>query len=301
MKQITGAYTAIITPFDDQSQIDEAGLRDNLRFQMAHSIDGIVVLGTTGEATTLSDTEKETVIHIAREEIDGRVPLIIGIGGSSTQETIHKAHTAHNLGADCLLAVTPLYVKPTQEGIYKHFSALAEAVEIPIMLYNHPGRSGANIDPQTIERLSKIDHIIGVKEASNINQINAVIETVCSQRPEFAVMCGDDPLTFLLLALGGHGVISVASNLVPGQLKNMVKAAQEGNYTKAREIHFHLMPLFRGLALETNPIPVKAAMNLCGHAAGGYRLPLCELSSAHEKELKEALDKTTIALGTKVY
>lgn len=290
MKKIQGAYTAIVTPFDPSGQLDEEGLRRNIRFQIASEIDGIVPLGSTGEAPTLSSQEKERVINISMEEAKGKVPIIIGTGSYSTQQTIENTQLAERLGADMALVVSPYYNKPTQEGLYRHFKAIAESTSLPIIIYNVQGRTGQNVAVETIKRLADLPNIVGVKEASgNISQIGEVIEIIARHRPEFSVLSGDDNLTFPLMTLGGDGVISVVSNLVPKEIKMMVHAIASGDYEQARTLHYHLMPLFRGAFIETNPIPIKTAMNLCGMASGGCRLPLCEMLPDNETKLRNIL------------
>lgn len=275
---VKGAYTAIVTPFNENGELDEEGLRLNIRYQIKNGVDGIAALGTTGEAPTLSEQEKEKIICIASEETKGKIKLMVGTGSYSTQQTIENTKKAKKFGAEIVLIVIPYYNKPTQEGLYKHFKAVAEAVDIPIMVYNIQGRTGQNLQTETLKRLANIPNIIGVKEASgNILQMMEVIEAIHNQQPEFSVMSGDDALTLPLMTLGGHGIISVVSNLLPYQVKALVTALQEKEYEKARQIHYNLLPLFRNAFIETNPIPIKAAMKMKGMAAGSCRLPLCDL------------------------
>lgn len=291
--KVQGVYTAIVTPFDAQGQLDEEGLRHNIRFQIENGIDGIVALGTTGECPTLSSQEKERIILITVEEAKGKSTVMVGTGSYSTQQTIENTRLAEALGAEMALVVSPYYNKPTQEGLYRHFKAVSEATSLPLILYNIQGRTGLNIATDNLKRIAELPNIIGIKEASgNISQISDVIELVANQRPDFCVMSGDDGLTLPLMALGGLGVISVVSNLVPKQVKALVSACQQGDYTKARKLHCQLMPLFRGAFIETNPIPVKAAMSHYGMAAGSCRLPLCELTAESAHKLKGILQTT---------
>ena len=297
MAKISGIYTAIITPFDKQGQVDEIGLRHNIRFQLEGGVNGITSLGTTGEAPTLSSAEKEKVILISKEETKERVPLMVGTGSYSTAQTIESTSQAKNLGADSVLIVTPYYNKPTQEGLYQHFKAIAKAVDIPIMIYNIQSRTGQNLQTETLKKLADIPTIIGVKEGSgSLVQMGEVIEYIGKQRPDFSVMSADDALTLPLMAIGGNGIISVVSNLIPKEITSLVKAAQEGNYKLAKEIHYQLMPLIRIAFIETNPIPIKAAMNLWGMPAGPCRLPLCELSENNEIKLKQTVEKHSLSL-----
>lgn len=243
--EIQGLYTAIITPFNKDGKLDKEGLRENIRYQIAGGVDGIAVLGTTGEAPTLSYQEKEDIMSIAKDECEDKVKLMCGTGSYSTEQTIINTKLAYAQGADSALIVTPYYNKPTQEGLYLHFKAVAESTpDLPILVYNIQGRTGQNLTTKTLERLAKIPNIAGVKEASgNIIQMMDVIENISLKRPDFSVMSGDDALTFALMALGGHGVVSVVSNLIPGEIKALVSALAEGNYSEAKFLHYRLMPL----------------------------------------------------------
>lgn len=292
--EICGAYTALVTPFDADGKLDEAGLRKNIQFQIANGIDGIVALGTTGEAPTLTQAEKKRVTHIAREETHGKCHCMVGTGSYSTQQTIENTLAAQDAGVDSALVVTPYYNRPTQEGLYQHFSTLAKAVKLPIVIYNIQGRTGQNLHTETLKRLAVIDNIVGVKEASgNINQMMEVIENILPIRPDFSVMSGDDALTYPLITLGGHGIYSVLGNLFPRQIKDLCDAALRGNYIQAREMHYKLLPYMRSIFIETNPIPIKAAMNSAGHAAGSCRLPLYEMSKENFEKMNYILTKNT--------
>lgn len=287
--KLEGLFTAVITPFDPQGRLDTEGLRRNLRFQIQHQVKGIVVLGTTGEAPTLSSQEKKTVIDIALEEVKGKALLIIGTGSYSTEQTIIATKQAQEVGADGALIVTPYYNKPTQEGLFRHFAAVCEAVSLPICIYNIQGRTGQNLQTDTLRRLAAFPSIIGVKESSgNLSQINEVIGTIKRATP-FYVVSGDDEFTLPLMALGGHGIVSVASNLIPGPIQKMVQAALMGDFAQARAWHFQLLSFFKAAFIETNPIPIKVAMQLCGMAAGGCRLPLCDLNPENFQHLKQVI------------
>lgn len=291
-RKVRGAYTALVTPFDREGKLDEEGLRHNIRYQINHGIDGIVPLGTTGESPTLTHAEKERVIRISVEEAKGKIPVVVGTGSYSTQQTIENTHLAENLGADMVLVVTPYYNKPTQEGIYLHFKALVESTSLPIIIYNIQGRTGQNISTDTLKRLADLPRVVGVKESSgNVGQISDVIEMIARHRPDFSVLSGDDSITLPLMALGGHGVISVCSNLVPGLVKQMVEALENQDYKQARELHFRLMPLFRDAFIETNPIPIKTAMAHYGLPAGGLRLPLCAMHPENKRKLLTVVDE----------
>jgi 4-hydroxy-tetrahydrodipicolinate synthase len=295
MKKIRGAITALITPFTTNGKLDEEGFKQNLNFQISNGIDGLVPLGTTGEAPTLTHEEKEKVIKLTVKAAKGKVPIIVGTGSYSTQLTIEYTQQAAELGADMALIVTPYYNKPTQEGLYKHFKAITESTPLPIMVYNIQGRTGQNLETNTLRRIADLPNIIGVKEASgNISQVGEVIETIARHRPNFSVLSGDDANTLVLMALGGDGVISVISNLIPAKVKQLVEAIEKGNLTLARELHYQMMPIVRGAFLETNPSPIKAAMNYFGMPSGGCRLPLCDLTTENIKKLSDILDKSQI-------
>lgn len=285
-----GVFTALVTPFDTKQRVDLSGLRQNIRHQIAEGVDGIAVLGTTGESPTLSQEEKRVIITTAIEEAKGKILIMVGTGSFATQQAIENTQLAENLGADAAMIVTPYYNKPTQEGIYLHFKAIAESVSLPIILYNIQGRTGQNIQTSTLQRLSDIPNIIGVKEASgSVIQMMEVIHAMAHCRPDFKILSGDDNLTLALMALGGHGVISVLSNLVPRLVKDLVTATETQNFSAAQQIHYQLFPLFKGIFLETNPIPIKAAMGLRGMPSGPCRLPLCPLQPENLHTLKKLL------------
>ncbi len=287
MPAIKGVFTALITPFFEDGSLNQDGLRTLIRGQISKGIHGIVVLGTTGEAPTLSEHEKVRIIQIAKEETAGRIHLMVGTGGYSTEQTIRQSRLAEELGADSCLVITPYYNKPNQTGLYLHYKAIAESIRIPLMIYHHPGRTGCRIEPETLLKLSDILNIIGIKEASSdINTLSIWMEKI---DPNFSVFSGDDMFALPLLSLRGHGVISVASNLVPGAMINLVCSALKGDFASASEIHYRLVPLFRSLAIDTNPIPIKAAMNAMGFPSGPCRLPLTYLSENDQELLKKTL------------
>ena len=286
---ISGVYTALVTPFT-KDDIDFEGMRKNIRFQIDQGVSGILPLGTTGESPTITHEEKDNIIKLAVEEARGKVQVMVGTGSNATNATIRYTETARELGADIVLIVTPYYNKPTQEGIFQHFKAVNDAVDIPIIVYNIQGRTGINISTETMRRLSELSNVVGVKEASgNIIQIGDVIGTIVNTGTKFSVLSGDDGLTLPLLSLGGHGVISVVSNLLPARVVAMVQAALNNDFKTAAKIHFELLPLFKGAFIETNPIPIKAAMNICGMAAGGCRLPITPISKESEIQMKAIL------------
>lgn len=286
---LQGTVTALITPFREQ-QLDTQGLIDNIRHQIAGGVNGVLVLGTTGEAATLSAEEQESVINIAVTEAAGKVPVWVGTGSNCTRQTITKTLHAKALGADVALIVTPYYNKPGQEGIYRHFEAIAHSVDIPIVVYNIPGRCGVNIETETLQRIAGLPNIVGVKEASgNISQAGDVLYHIVSEHPHFRVFSGDDALTLPMMALGAVGVVSVVSNLIPAHIAAMVDNALAGRFYIAREIHYQLLPIFKAAFVESNPVAIKAAMELCGMAAGSCRLPLNTIAENNLHMLRRLL------------
>jgi len=287
--KIQGTFTALITPFKN-NEVDYKGFEENVTFQIDNGISGLLPLGTTGETPTLHEEEQKKIIQIAVRAAGGKIPVMVGTGSNSTEHTIENTKRAKQIGADLALIVTPYYNKPTQEGIFRHFKTVTEAVDIPVIVYNIKGRTGKNIETSTLKRLAGLSNIVGVKEASgDIMQMGDVIDQIKSEHPDFSVMSGDDKITLPLLALGGDGVISVISNLVPAQMIQMVKAGLKGDFEKARKMHYQLLPLIKGAFIETNPVPIKAAMEMCGKPAGGVRLPLCELKPDNKECLKTIL------------
>lgn len=292
-----GVMTALITPFDEQCRLDEEGLRQNVKFQIMNKINGLVPLGTTGEAPTLTAKEKTRVIEITLEEADGQLPVFVGTGSYATQATIENTLQAKQMGATGALIVTPYYNKPTQEGIYRHFMCIAEAVEMPIIVYNNQARTGQNAFVSTLQRLACNPYIVGVKDSSgSILQMMDVYESICMQNKDFCLLSGDDPFTYPCMSVGGHGVISVVSNLLPGPIVAMVNAYLEGNHAKAMEMHYKLLPLFKAAFIETNPIPIKAAMQYACMPAGGCRLPLCEISDKSKVILENSIEQVNSRL-----
>lgn len=286
---LTGTVTALVTPFLD-GRLDEEGLVCNIRHQLANAINGILVLGTTGEASTLSPEEQVRVISVAVRESGGKVPVWAGTGSYCTRQTIEKTKRAQDLGVDVALIVTPYYNKPTQEGLYRHFEAIATNVKIPIVVYNIPGRSGTNIETATLLRIAGLPNIVGIKEASgSIGQAGDILYGVVEKYPHFTVFSGDDALTLPMIALGARGLVSVVSNLVPDLVVSLVDAALEGRLEFAREMHFRLLPLYKAAFIETNPIPIKTAMELCGMPAGECRLPLYKMAPENMDTLRRLL------------
>lgn len=291
---IQGTITALITPLQE-GQLDKQGLRNNIRFQLNNHIDGLLALGTTGEAPTLSSEEKREIISICVEEAKGKVPIWVGTGSYSTKEAIERTLEAQKLGADIALIVTPYYNKPTQEGLYRHFAEIASAVSIPIVIYNIEGRTARNIETKTLKRIAALPGIIGVKEASgNILQATDVLREICQTHPNFSLLCGDDSLTLPMMSLGATGVISVVSNLLPKEVVSLVRAMLEQRLSEAQQIHFRLYPFFQAAFIETNPVPIKTAMTLCGHAAGESRSPLSPLQPENQEKLQTVLQQLSL-------
>jgi 4-hydroxy-tetrahydrodipicolinate synthase len=285
-KKFHGAFTALITPFTSNG-IDEAAYKKFIEWQIAQGIHGLVPCGTTGESPTLSEKEHAKVIDICVQTVGKRVPIIAGAGSNSTAEAVHMTKHAAQVGADAVLVVTPYYNKPTNKGLYLHYKAVSESADIPIILYNVAGRTGRNIDPDLMAKLAGIKNIIGVKEASgNLEQMKKIRE-VCPK--DFLLISGDDVLTLPIYNIGGVGIISVASNIVPHDIAGLLNALNKGDKASAEAINNKLLPLVESLFIETNPIPVKTAAALMGFCSAAMRLPMCEMEDATLLKLKQAL------------
>jgi 4-hydroxy-tetrahydrodipicolinate synthase len=285
--KLEGVYTALVTPMTETGQLDEKALRRLVDFQIDGGVQGLVPVGTTGESPTLSGEECKRVIQVVVEQARGRVPVIAGAGSNSTEEAIEYARDAKEVGAIATLQVTPYYNKPTNQGLLGHFRAIADAVDLPVVVYNIAGRTGKNIDNPTMLELATHRNIVAVKEASG--DIGQIMDLIAKKPAAFAVLSGDDNLVFPIMALGGVGVISVASNIVPDRMAKFVGAALKGDYAAARKMHYELLPLFKAIFIETNPIPVKAAMAMKGMMCESYRLPMCPMAPANRKSLEAAL------------
>src|SRR5687768_3892682 len=274
----SGAITALVTPFRG-GKLDEARLREQVEFQIKGGIDGLVPVGTTGESPTLDFPEHERVIELTVEAARGRVPVIAGTGANATTEAIELHSFARKAGAAACLSVNPYYNKPTQEGLYRHFMTLADRVDLPIVLYNIPGRTGITMTPQTVARLNEHPNVVAIKEATGSLDMASEIMSLC----DITVVSGDDSLTLPLMSIGATGVISVASNLLPSAVKQMTNLALAGNFAEAANVHRRLFPLFKTLFLDGNPVGIKYAMNVAGRDTGELRLPLWEASEATRK------------------
>ncbi len=284
-----GAYTALVTPFTKSKEIDEPALRELVDFQISEGISGLVPVGTTGESPTLDIEENIRVVEVVVEQANGRVPVIAGTGSNSTKEAIEMTKLAAEIGANASLQVAPYYNKPTSEGFYGHFSAIADAVDIPLVIYNIPSRTGKNIDNATMLRIATIPTVCAVKEASG--DMQQVTDLIARKPASLDILSGDDNLTLPIIALGGKGVISVASNLIPKEMEELAKAAVAGEMEKAREIHYRLLPFFQAIFFETNPIPIKAALANDGRIEESYRLPMCPMSEHLRKALIDVIKK----------
>ena len=292
----TGCGTALVTPFQNDSSLDEAALRRLVRRQVDAGVNFLVPCGTTGECPTLTREERQRVVEITLEEAHGKIPVVAGAGGYDTAEVARVAREYQQMGVDGILSVAPYYNKPTQEGMYQHFRFIAAAVPLPILLYNVPGRTGVNIEPATVKRLSAIDNIVGLKEASgNISQMASILATVPQ---DFAILSGDDAIT-LIFALGGCGVISVVANEIPVEMAQLCELALENNFAAARKIHTRYLPLMEVNFVESNPIPVKAAMAQMGLLQPVWRLPLLAPGAASMKRIDSVLE--LLGLNQKVY
>ena len=285
--RFTGVYPAMVTPFTDEQEIDVEGMRSNIAYLEKGGVAGLVPCGSTGESATLSFDEHKKLVEITVDAAS--VPVIAGTGSNNTAEAVELTRYAQDAGADAALLIVPYYNKPMKSGLIKHFSAIAQACEIPLILYNIPGRTGINMDPETISTLAhEYSNVAGVKEASaNFTQISNIIEI--SRGLEFSVISGDDGLTLPMMALGATGVISVTADILPKQMGRLAQLCLEGNFAKARDVHYQLAPLFKALFIEPNPIHIKKACDLLGLAGGPLRLPLTTMAEPNVVKLKETL------------
>jgi 4-hydroxy-tetrahydrodipicolinate synthase len=287
-KMISGSIVAIVTPFRD-GKVDEKALGELIEWHIASGTSAIVPCGTTGESATLDYDEHYRVIKVAIEAVKRRIPVIAGTGANSTEETVMITKKAKDLGADAALLVSPYYNKPTQEGIYRHYKAVAEAVDMPIVLYNVPGRTAVNILPSTVARLAEVHNIVAIKEASgDMKQVSEIFR-LCGDR--IALISGDDFTTLPLLALGGRGVISVTANIAPREVAEMCRLWEEGKIGEAREMHYRLEPLNAAMFIETNPIPVKTALAMMNRIREEFRMPLCEMANGNRQRLRKTLEE----------
>ena len=292
LNQLKGCGTAMITPFRRDESIDEAAFRRFVEFQITGGVDFLVACGTTGESVTRSETEQARVVELSLQFAAGRVPVVAGAGGYNTREVIEKVHRYEKLGVDAILSVTPYYNKPTQEGLFQHYRAIAAATKLPIILYSVQGRAGVNLEPATVARLAEIENIIGIKEASgNISQIAEIASLVSD---DFKIFAGDDSVVLPVAALGGVGVISVASNLLPRLVSDLCRASVENRLDEARRLNRQLTPIFKVMFIESNPIPVKAALAMTGMIEEVYRLPMTPISQPNRVKLEQVLAESGV-------
>lgn len=286
--KFSGSYVALVTPFHEDGSVHFEKLKELTQWHLEQDTDGIVVLGTTGESSTMSHEEDDAVAQCVIETVNGRIPVICGAGSNSTQTQLEKSRKYHAMGADGLLLITPYYNKANDEGMYRHFAAVADAVDTPILLYNVPGRTGCSISPACCERLSRHPNVAGIKEASgNISYTAKIARLV---REDFVLFSGNDDMIVPVLSLGGSGVISVWANICPKQCHELVAAWQAGNTKRALELQLEYLELINALFCEVNPIPIKEAMNQLGMGVGGYRLPLCDISPSGRETVRRALE-----------
>src|SRR5215204_629936 len=291
----TGAGTALVTPFRRDGSLDEASVSRLAKRQIDAGIHFLVPCGTTGEVPTLSDEEQVRVVELVVREAKGRVPVLAGAGGYDTREVIEAGRRMRAAGADGLLSVTPYYNKPTPEGLYQHYSAISDGVGLPIVVYNVPGRTGCNVDPVTLARLATIPNVVAVKEASG--NVTQMCEICASVPDDFIVLSGDDALTLPLMAVGGRGIISVASNEIPAEMSQLVERAERGDFAGARQLHQRLLPLMQVNFVESNPIPVKSAMASMGLLQEVFRLPMVPPRPASKQKIEAVLQSLGIGGG----
>src|ERR687893_280447 len=291
----SGAFTALVTPFRN-GEVDVEALEGLVEFQIRQGIHGLVPCGTTGETPALSEEEDRLVVGTVVRVTDGRVPVVAGTGSQSTEMAIKYTKMAEEVGADGSLQVAPYYNKPTQEGMYRHFAAIAENTSLPLIIYNIPGRTSVTISAETMARLSEIPNVVGVKDSTLSMNMISDVKALCGE--EFDVLSGDDPMTLPLMSLGGVGVISVASNVAPGAVSEKVEALLEGDWDRGRALHYELLPLFRALFVETNPIPVKTAASLLGLCSDEMRLPMIPLQDENLEVLRRVMEESNHLLPT---
>ena len=291
-----GSLVAMITPFTKNDEVDEKGIKELVEFHIKNGTNGIVPCGTTGESPTLSHEEHKRVVELTIKAVAGRVPVIAGTGSNSTREAFDLTSHAKKSGADGALVVVPYYNRPTQKGLYIHYKKLAEEIDIPIIVYNVPSRTGTNLLPETLAKLAELKNIVAVKEASgNLDQMTQIVE-LCGDK--ITLLSGDDKLLLPLLSIGGKGVISVVANIIPRDVSDVVREFEEGNYQKAKEIFLSkVYPLSNAMFYETNPIPVKTSAQLMGLPSGDLRLPLCSMSENNLAKLKAVLIKFGLLEG----
>ncbi len=282
-----GVYTALVTPFNKDGSVDAGALKDLVEFQISEGISGLVPVGTTGESPTVSHEENVKIVQMVVEQAKKRVPVIAGTGSNCTEEAVAMTRRARDIGADATLQVAPYYNKPSAEGFYRHFTTVADEAGLPVIVYNIPGRTGKNIDNDTMLRLAVHPKIVAVKEASG--DLAQVMDLYRRKPKDFDILSGDDNLGLPIIALGGTGIVSVASNVIPGPMEKLVKLANDGKLAEARDLHYRLLPFFKALFVETNPIPVKYAVSLLGKCGETYRLPMWPMDDGKKETMKKVM------------
>lgn len=290
--KLEGTIVAMVTPFNSDDEVDQAGMRENINYLIERGVEGVLAAGTTGESPTITHPEQRKMIDILVDEVSGKVKAIAGAGSNSSKESLGLVKYAESAGADAALVITPYYNRPQPHGLYEHYKLLTETTDIPIIVYNVPSRTGTDIDVETIGRVSQLDNIIGIKEASpdldKVSQIQKKMEEL-GNRDDFSIMSGDDNLTLPMMSLGAKGVISVVANVDPQRMGDMVRYALKGDYTKAEELHYELYDLMKVLFIESNPVPAKEALKMMGRPAGHVRMPLAPLKEESKEKLKGVL------------
>ena len=293
--KLQGLSTALITPFDERGDICTKTFINQLQLQHRAGVDTVVLLGTTGEPACVDDHERDLLITTAVKELKGKTPIMVGCGSPCTKKTIQMAKRAEELGADAIQIILPYMNKPTQEGLYLHFEALCKEINLPICVYNIPGRCHVNLEVATLERIADLPNIMGVKECSgNFQQIMDIVEKLCHKRPGFCIISGDDPVTLPMMAVGAHGVMSVISNLIPQTMLRFVRAIQAQDLTLAQSLNYAIKPLMNAVSVETNPIPIKYMMKLANLDSGVLRLPLTQATPAAATKIQQAFDACNI-------
>lgn len=290
--KLEGTIVAMVTPFDSNDGVDEAGMRENINYLIDRGVEGVLAAGTTGESATITHDEQRKMMDILVDEVAGRVKAIAGAGSNSSKESLGLVKYAENAGADAALVITPYYNKPQPHGLFEHYKMLVEASDIPIIVYNVPSRTGTDIDVETIGKVSQLDHIIAIKEANpdldKVSQIQKKLEELGNQ-DDFRIISGNDNLTLPMISLGAKGVISVVANVDPERMSQMVKYALQGDYAKAESLHYELYDLMKVLFIETNPVPAKESLNMMGRPAGHVRMPLGPLKEENKAQLRKVL------------
>jgi 4-hydroxy-tetrahydrodipicolinate synthase len=290
--KLEGTIVAMVTPFNSEDEVDQAGMRENIDYLIERGVEGVLAAGTTGESATITHLEQRKMMDILVDEVNGKVKAIAGAGSNSSKESLGLVKYAENAGADAALVITPYYNKPQQHGLFEHYKMLTESTDIPIIVYNVPSRTGTDIDVETIGRVSQLDSVIGIKEANpDLDKVSMIQKKLdeYGNRDDFSIISGNDNLTLPMISLGTRGVISVVANVDPERMGNMVRYALAGDYDKAEQLHYELYNLMKVLFIESNPVPAKEALNMMGRPAGHVRMPLAPLKDESSAELRNVL------------